>query len=467
MNKKVMKWGTFIIYSVLFIASLWHLFYVHRVGMYSLNFGNHPDTLGIEFKIDHLNSLLMAFISGFAWVINLYSIGYLNKNFIQKQIPEYYGLFAMLFFGMAGLLYTNDLFNMYVFIEILSLTTVALISVSRKKRNYMAAFRYLMLNAVGSISFLMGVALLYMVTGALNIDLVGMRLESSLAMYPMNAYLGLAFMGIGLAIKAAIFPFHVWLPDAYASAPTPTVAILSSWMGKLYLLVIAKLLFNVFNPTIWSDLNIQTIMMGFAITALIMGSLFALAQKDIKRMLAYSSISSVGYILLALSLMSLAGLEAMIVFIISHAFLKGIMFLIAGTVKYETGIRNISEYKGMAYLMPFHMTLFAFAAFGMIGIPLTSGFVSKWILSLAVLESGFGILVFIIILASLLKAIYFIPVVVNSFLSSEKMHMKFEKVPLSMLVAILILFIGMVSFGIFPNLFIPWIEAAALSLSGF
>lgn len=466
-SKKVMKGLMLGVLLGLFLSALYLLVLVRDEGFYLIQFGDYTRSIGIEFKIDAFNTLMVLFISGFALLVHIYSIGYLSHDFHQKQIPEYIGLLAMLYFGMLGLLYTNDLFNTYVFIEILSIATCAIISVARKKRNYMAAFRYLMLNELGSLSFLMGVALLYMLTGALNMTLIFERLQTSYQLYPVNVTLAIGLMGIGLAIKAAIFPFHEWLPDAHASAPAPSSALLSGIMIKLYLLVMAKLIFNVFGLEVITFLRVPFVMAFFAGLAMIMGSVFALGQSDLKRMLAYSSVAQIGYILLALSLMNLVGLQAMLLYIFSHALLKGLLFLVSGSAIFYKSVRALKDFQGFAYLMPLSMVFFTVAAFGMIGIPGTSGFIAKWQLSLAFLESGRGLYIILIIASGILNAIYYFPVIISAFLNKEKAEMRLEKIPWTMVVSTSLLFVGIFALGIFPGFFMPWIELAASSLGGF
>ena len=466
-SKAIIKGMMFLMLSLVFLSAIYLLSYTHQMGTYFIYFGDYTASIGIEFKIDTFNTLFILFISGFAWLVHLYSIGYLNHDFHQKQIPEYYGLLALLYFGMFGLLYTNDLFNTYVFIEILSIATCAIISVARKKRNYMAAFRYLMLNELGSLSFLMGVALIYMLTGALNMTVVFERLQSSYQLYPVNVTLAIGLMGIGLAMKAAIFPFHEWLPDAHASAPATSSALLSGIMVKLYLLVMAKLIFNVFGLEVIEFLRVPMVMAFFAGLSMIMGSVFALGQADLKRMLAYSSVAQVGYILLALSLMNPLGLTAMILYIFSHALLKGLLFLVSGSAIYYNGVRALKDFGGFAYLMPLSMIFFTVSAFGMVGIPGTSGFIAKWQLSLAFLESGQTIYLFLIIASGILNAIYYFPIIINAFINKEKTDMTIEKIPLSMLLSTSLFFIGIFALGIFPGYFMPFIESAATSLGGF
>lgn len=446
------------------IVLLWH---VNTHDPVIIHLGGHASTLGIEFIIDAFSALFTLFVSIIGFFVHIYSLGYLSHALPKTQITAYYGLISLLYFGVFGLLYTNDLFNTYVFIEILSITTCAIISIARKKRNYMAAFRYLMLNELGSLSFLMGIALLYMITGSLNMTVIHDLLPSRFASYPINVTLALGFIGVGLAMKSAIFPFHEWLPDAHSSAPAPSSALLSGVVVKLYLLVIVKMIFRVFGVSIAESLNAPLVMMIFAVVAMLFGSLFALGQKDSKRMLAYSTVSQVGYILLALSLLSTTGLEVMFFYIFSHALIKGTLFLVTGATIMHQNKRSLVSYQGLGYVMPLSMAAFALAAFGMVGIPGTSGFVAKFQIAIAFLENGQTLFVWVLIASSILNALYYFPIVINGFVTeNEGINVRLEKIPLSMLLTLTAFVIGIFVFGFMPGLIMPYIEAAADVMGG-
>ncbi len=436
-------------------------------GPFSIRLGNVLPSLGIEFVIDAFSVFFTTFVLALGLLIHLYSISYVKHGLSQSVTSGYYGLLALLYLGVLGLLYTNDLFNTYVFIEILSITTCAMISVARKKRNYMAAFRYLMLNELGSLSFLLGVALIYMVTGTLNMSLIAAKMAEAYALFPVNVTLAFGFMGVGLAMKAAIFPFHEWLPDAHSSAPAPSSALLSGVVVKLYLLVMVKMIFTVFGVAITEELNAPLVMEIFAATAMIVGSVFALGQKDSKRMLAYSTVSQVGYMVLALSLLSRIGLIAMFFYIVSHALIKGTLFLVTGATIHLEKRRSIQSYRGLGYLMPLSMGAFTIAAFGMVGIPGTSGFIAKFDLSVAFLNASQGGFVALLILSSILNAIYYFPIVINGFVSdNEGISVRLEKLPMTMM-GVLIIFTGLIiALGFAPGMIMPYIEAAAEAMGG-
>lgn len=441
--------------------------YVQAEGPIVLAFGGVDRALGIEFVIDAFSLFFTTFVSVIGLLIHIYSLSYVTHGLHESVTSGYYGLLSLLYVGVIGLLYTNDLFNTYVFIEILSITTCAMISVARKKRNYMAAFRYLMLNELGSLSFLMGVALIYMVTGSLNMTLIAKNMPDAYALFPVNVTLSFGLMGVGLAMKAAIFPFHEWLPDAHSSAPAPSSALLSGVVVKLYLLVMVKMIFTVFGVTITQALNAPLVMVIFASTAMIVGSLFALGQKDTKRMLAYSTVSQVGYMVLALSLLSVGGLEVMFFYIVSHALIKGTLFLVTGATIHLKNRRSIKSYQGLGYLMPLSMGAFTVAAFGMVGIPGTSGFIAKFDLAVGFINASQGGFVALLILSSILNAIYYFPIVIGGFVSdNDGINVTLEKLPVSMLVVMFMMTLMIITLGFAPGLIMPYIEAAAEAMGG-
>jgi multicomponent Na+:H+ antiporter subunit D len=457
----------FIVLVLVLISSCVILWHVNTIGTIHYRFGGHDSRIGIEFVIDSFSAFFTTFVVGLATIVYVYSAGDATEGIEEKEYGRYYILLFILLMSMFGILYTNDLFNTYVFIEILSITTCSIISIKRKKETYTAAFRYVMLNEIGSLSYLFGVALLYMITGYTNITLVGQNLENAWALYPTNVIIALGFMIVGIGIKAAIFPFHIWLPDAHSSAPSTSSAILSAIVVKVYLLVFVKILFRVFGLDILNELNIPLILSIVAATGMIMGSVFAIAQKDVKRLLGYSSVAQVGYIVLGISLLTDAGLRAAFFHIISHGLMKTALFLSVGAIIFYKKTRKVNDFDGLGYIMPVAMGVFSIAALGMIGIPLTSGFISKLYLGLAVLDAKQIIFLFVLILSSLLNVIYYLPIIISAFLKNEKYHYRMssiEKTPKVMMAPLLILATLILAIGIFPGLITGLIEAAVNSL---
>lgn len=449
--------------TLLWILGAATLNQVYRRGAYTYHFGNWSEKIGVQFIVDEFTALMSLFIITISWFILLYSLRDIEHEIEPDQYGNYYTLIFLLLFSMVGITFTNDLFNMYVFMEILSITSCSIISIKRRKENYLASLRYLLLSTIGSLSVLLGIALLYMVTGHLNMLEASKTIAHVWQLYPTNILVAIGFMLTGMAMKAAVFPLHIWLPDAHSSAPTPSSALLSGVVVKVYVFTVIKILFRVLGINIVTSLNIPTFIAYFAAIGIIMGSIFAIGQKDIKRMLAYSSVAQIGYIFLGLGLGTAQGLGAALFHVISHGLMKSALFLSAGAIIYKKGKRDIRELDGIGYEMPVTMGVFTVAALGMIGIPGISGFMSKIYLSFAVLEAGKPIYLIIILLSSLLNSFYYLPIIIAAFLKEGKERkniMALEKIPKRMLFPMVCIGLACIIMGFFPDLIMNFIEKA-------
>ena len=460
---KTTKIMGFAVLAIVLVSNILLLNYVQSEGAFYYNLGGYSRTIGIEFYLNRLSVFFTLFVILLAIIIFTYSTKDIEHDVYAQDYGRYYTLVFILLFSMLGIVYTNDLFNTYVFMEILSITTCSIISIKRSKKNYTAAFRYLMLNEVGSLSYLFGVALLYMVTGHLNIGLAAESIQQVWHLYPSNIVIALGFMVIGVSIKAAIFPFHIWLPDAHSTAPSASSAILSAIVVKVYIIIMLKVLLKLIGVDILVSLNIPMFLTIIAASGMLIGSLFALGQKDVKRMLGYSSIAQIGYIVLGISLMSPLGLTASLFHIVSHGLMKAALFLSAGAFIYMKNQRAINGFNGLGYQMPISMIVFSIAGLGMIGIPGTSGFISKFNLGVAILDANQGFLLVVLIVSGVLNAMYYLPIMINAFLKDNPENirvMRFEKLPKTMMFPIILLGMMILIVGFFPNLVMQYIEAA-------
>ncbi len=462
--KKIKIGGTIVLAVSLFLS--YGVFAkVFQSGAFVYGFGQYTSAIGIEFLMDEFTAIFGLFILFMALLIFIYSLADITHEIDEDQLGSYYTLIFILIFAMIGMTYTNDLFNMYVFMEILSLTSCSIISIKRRRQNYVAALRYLILNTIGSLSVLMGIALLYMISGHLNMTQMYETLRVVWVLYPANIVLAVGFILTGLGIKAAVFPLHIWLPDAHSHAPTPSSALLSSVVVKIYILATIKLLFNVLGSDIVVDLQIPPVITMVAALGMIMGSIFAIGQRDVKRMLAYSSVAQIGYIFLGIGLMTLQGLQAALFHIISHGLMKAALFLSAGAIIYYKGRRNLKKFDGLGYPMPITMMVFSIAALGMVGIPGMSGFMSKIYLSFAVIDANQPIFLAVILASSYLNAVYYLPIIIAAFLKEDQeglKEMKVEKLPKVMLGPLVLLGLLIMMIGFYPQLIFQFIQKAAL-----
>lgn len=446
--------------SLIAVSNLAH---VLRQGAYAYHFGQWHPAIGVEFLVDEFSAAMTALVILLSTLVIIYSFRDVEHEIQPDLVSGYYVLIFLMLFSMVGMIFTNDLFNLYVFMEILSLTSCGIVSIKRKKENLMASLKYLMLGTIGSVSILLGIAFLYMVTGTLNMTLNYDLIQAAWQVYPRNILVALGFILTGFGIKAAVFPLHTWLPDAHSTAPTPSSALLSGLVVKIYLFGAIKMLFRVIGMEIITQVDIPLFMTYFAMVGMIMGSVFAIGQKDIKRILAYSSVAQIGYIVLGIGLATQSGLSVALFHVVTHALMKSALFLSAGAVIYQTGRRDVRELAGIGYQMPITMTVFTIGALGMIGIPGINGFMSKWYLSFAVLEAGRPLVLLVILLSSFLNAVYYLPIIISAFLREREDHKNVlvkDEVPLSM-TGPMVLIAGLcILFGFFPQLVMNIIQQA-------
>lgn len=455
--------------GIAWIMALLELLMVLWDAPYSYTFGSYPAGIGIEFLVDEFSALMTLVVLTLSILIIIYSLKDLEHEIESSRMYSYYTLVFLLIFSMIGMIFTNDMFNLYVFMEILSITSVAIIAIKKKKDTLMASMKYLMMGAIGSVTVLMGIALIYMVTGQLNMSAINEEISAVWRLYPRNILLAMGFMITGFSIKAAIFPLHNWLPDAHSTAPTPSSALLSGLVVKAYIFSIAKIMYRVVGKNISVDIGIADYLIIFAVLSMMMGSVFALTQRDIKRRLAYSSVSQIGYIFLGLALASEMGFSAALFHVVSHAFMKSALFLSAGSIIYLTGKRDVKNLDGIGYEMPITMTVFSIGVLGMIGIPGTSGFMSKWYLGLAVLDAGHPELLIVLLLSSFLNALYYLPIIVSAFLRESPgrpLEMHRDGIPGTMKVSMVLVAVGSLVIGLFPHLVMDIIQQAVPTFIG-
>ncbi|MFC1962194.1 monovalent cation/H+ antiporter subunit D family protein [Chloroflexota bacterium] len=371
-------------------------------------FGGWPPPFGIEYVLDPLSAFMCVVVLGVGFLIVIYAPGAGFYQVPRKGIPVY-PLLLLLLSGLTGVILTGDLFNLFVFLEIYSLASYTLITVSGK-RALVAGFRYLILGTIAGGFYLLGVGFIYFATGSLNMADVA-RILPEICTSPA-IMVAAALIIIGLGIKMALFPLHVWLPDAHSYAPPSVAAILASVQIEVAAYVLVRMMLEVFRPSyLCSTLSINAVIAWCGVAGILFGSILAIPQRDFKRMLAYSTVGQVGYIGLGIGLASPLGLIGALLHILNHAFMKSCLFLVAGGIRYQTGLREIPWFAGLGRRMPLTMAAFTVAAFSMIGIPPTAGFFSKWYLILGSIDAGNWVFVAVILLSSLLNAVYFFGVI--------------------------------------------------------
>lgn len=361
--------------------------------------------LGIELVIDAFSGFILVTIMSVALASVIYLKKSIENEVAYEKTVSFYILLLLLIIGLVGMTITGDIFNLYVFLEISSIAAYALIATSRRSYSYIAAFNYLILGSIAAGFILLGIGNLYVTTGTLNMAEIAVLLTASYGLSTVHA--AFLFMVIGFSIKAAFFPLHLWLPDAYAEAPSAVTVLISTVMAKVSIYALFRMLFSVFTPSyIVESFPITDFILIVATIAIIAGAVLAIAQTDLKRLLAYSSVSQVGYIMFALGVANLIALEGGLLHILGHAVMKGCLFMVAGAIIYRAGTSRLSEMKGIAARMPISCAAFALAGASMIGIPPTIGFMSKYYLVLGAFESGLWLYAAVLLAGSLLAVIY-------------------------------------------------------------
>jgi len=371
--------------SVCLVCSVIILNTVNSHGALQYHFGGWPPPLGIEYRVDHLNAFMLILISFIGFTTAIHA-----KKSVEKELPDkislFWCLFLLLITGLLGIAITGDLFNLFVFLEVTSLTGYALVAVGNKKAT-VAGIRYLILGTIGASFYLLGVGYLYIATGTLNIGDLAQLLPR--LYHSKTILVGFAFILIGLSIKTAVFPMHIWLPDAYTYAPSAVSAVVAPLMTKVMAYVMIRIMFTVFQPEFSIPvLRVTEIMIWMGTFAILFGAVMALSQKDFKRMLSYIIVAEIGYIIGGIGVANAIALKGAIFHIINDAMMMTCLFLTAGQIMYRKGGINIDDFKGIFKTMPVTAAVFTVGALAVIGVPPTCGFFSKWYLLLGGIQAN-------------------------------------------------------------------------------
>jgi multicomponent Na+:H+ antiporter subunit D len=442
---------------------------LHRVlttGTISYFEGGWPVPWGIELRIDLLNALVLLVVTGICAIVLLAAPRSLAAEVPEEKHYLFYAVYLLCMTGLAGMTVTGDAFNVFVFLEISSLSSYALISQGRTPRALTSAIQYLVMGTLGGTFILLGIGMLYMTTGTLNI----VDLASRLAMVGPNrtVLVALACITVGTGIKLALFPLHIWLPNAYTYAPAVVTAFIAATATKVAYYVLVRFVYSIFQVSLAFEVNrLDAVLLPVSIAAMFAGSLVAIYQDDLKRMLAYSSLAQIGYMVLGLALANVNGLTGGLVHIFNHAIMKCGLFLVLAAVLLRTGSTRLSAFAGLGRRMPLTFAAFVVGGLSLIGVPLTVGFVSKWYLVLGALDAGLWPVAVLILASSLLAVVYVWRVVeVGWFAEPPADAPEVAEAPLGLLVPIWILIGATLFFGVFTSLSAGVASAAARMLIG-
>ena len=371
----------------------------------SYPFGGWDAPVGIEYSIDHLNGVLLFFISVVGLLLTLFYSGSLKWDLKGSRHYFFYIAFLLTFAGLAGVIATADAFNAFVFIEISSLGTYILVALGKDKRALLASYKYLIFGTIGATFFVLGVGILFVLTGSLNFLDISNRLES--LEQSAAHFTAMSFIIIGLLTKSAVFPLHAWLPTSYKYAPALVTCFFSAISTKVSLYLLIRMLFDVGNVnSLIGRAIIEDIFFFLALISIFFGSFAAYFEKDIKKLFAYSSISQVGIILIGISVATVDGLTASLAHFINHGLTKGFIFIIVCFLGSVLGGTSFKRFAGIGRIYPVLSGLLVFGCFSLIGVPGTPGFITKFTLISSLVSNGNLILAFSVLLLSILSAAY-------------------------------------------------------------
>ncbi|MBL24163.1 MAG: cation:proton antiporter [Rhodospirillaceae bacterium] len=414
-------------------------------GPISYPIGDWAAPWGIEYKVDLLSAFLLVIVSAVGSVVLPYARASVAAEVPEARIYLFYTMYLLCLCGLLGIAITGDAFNLFVFLEVSSLSSYVLISMGRYRRSLTAAYRYLIMGTVGATFYIIGVGMMYMMTGTLNMADLGNRIPE--VADTRTIQVAIAFIIVGLGLKLAIFPLHMWLPNAYTFAPSVVTVFLASTATKVAVYALLRMVFTVFGGA--PLLVVGEVLMILSVAAMFIGSLIAIYQSNIKRMLAYSSIAQIGYMVLGISFITATGLTGGIIHLFNHALVKGALFMAVGCMFLRLESVRLEDMAGIGKRMPVTMGCFVIAGLGLIGVPLTAGFISKWYLVLAAFERDMWYIAVLILASSLLAVIYVWRVVeVAYFRNPPKGSKAIADPPLSMLVPLWIMTGASVYFGI-------------------
>lgn len=411
-------------------------------------------------RVDMLSIFMAVIFLGLGFAVTIYSIKYMEK---ESGKPLYYALLLAMVSGMMGVVFAGDLFTLFVFWELMSISSYVLVAFHREKWEPIeAGFKFMIMGVAGSATALFGMSILYGMTGTLNFG----GLASAFAPASSNPWLWVALLFIiaGFGVKAAIVPLHTWLPDAYSAASAPISAILAGVVTEVGIYALARTFFSAF-----LSIQIQWVpILGvLSIITMVVGNVTAILQDDLKRLLAYSSIGQIGYMLTGLAIGTQLGLTGTFLQLFNHALMKGAAFLCAGAIIYKLGTGDLRAMEGVGRKMPVTAVVLSISMFALIGMPPLNGFISELTLFTASAQANLAWLGIAIIINSAISAVYSLRVIRTLLMQSGSGSKAMEKVkeaPLLMLVPLCIMGALIVLFGVWPDPLIRFAQQAAAAL---
>ncbi len=422
---------------------------IYRIGGFTV-------PMGMDLILDGLSHLLILIINCVACIAAFYSISYMEK-YTGKE--KYYALFLLMVAGLNGAVLTGDLVTLFIFLELSSISSAALVAFGTEADELEASFKYLVMGAVASAFILLAIALIYGMTGTLNMA------QAAISLPICSSYakvIAVVLFLVGFGTKAAVAPFHAWLPDAHPAAPAPISAMLSGVLIKaLGIYSIIRIIYNVIGITY----GISDVMLFLGALSIIWGSFLAIGQWDMKRLFACSSISQIGYIVMGLGLATPLGVMGGLFHLLNHAIFKPLLFLTAGAVEYSTGTRDMKKLGGLGGSMPVTSRASMIGSLAISGVPPFNGFWSKLFIIVACVQAGRIWLALIAVLGSIATLAYSLKVQKYSFFGTSTAVKAAKEVPATMMISMTVLAILCFVCGLFFPFVIAFLINPALSVA--
>ena len=416
-------------------------------GTISYEIGGWAAPYGIEYRIDLVSAFVAMIVATIGAVAIIYARTSVRAEVSEDRGALFYSAFILCFTGLLGISVTGDVFNIFVFLEVSSLSAYALIAMGQDRRALTAAYQYLIMGSVGATFIVIGIGLMYSMTGTLNIADPAERLPA--VADNRTIPVAFTFLTVGITLKLALFPLHLWLPNAYTYAPSAVTAFIASTATKVAVYLLLRFFFTVFGAEFsFEQMQLDKVLMPLALVAIVTMSLVAIYQDNVKRLLAYSSVAQIGYMVLGISFASVLGVTAGILHLFNHALMKGALFMAMGCVMYRVGSVRLERMKGLGKKMPWTMAAFVGGGLSLIGVPFTVGFVSKWYLVQAALERGMWPVAAVVMFGSLLAVIYVWKVVEVAYFQEADPDDDIREAPLGLLIPTWALVIASFYFGI-------------------
>ncbi len=444
-----------------FAAAIGLVLRVLDEGVISYAMGGWAPPIGIEYRVDLINAFVLLVVSGVGAVIVPYARASVAERFDDTQQAWFYTMYLLALAGLLGVTITGDAFNIFVFLEISSLASYVMIAMGRDRRSLTAAYQYLIMGTVGATFIVIGIGLLWAMTGTLNLNDLAQRIPAINETRPVLA--ALAFLTVGISLKLALFPLHLWLPNAYTYAPSVTSAFLSGTATKVAIYLFLRFFYTVFGGEgFFQTTPLPEILLILSLVAMFAASVVALFQDNIKRMLAYSSVAQIGFITLGISYATETGLTGAMTHIFNHAIMKAGLFLLIGGVMFRLGSVKIEDMAGIGRTMPLTMAGFVVLGLSLLGTPGTVGFISKWYLALAAVELGQGWLVALIVIASVITMLYIGRIVEVAYFREPTVQVALLRdPPATFLVPAYVLVAAAIYFGLDTSLSVGLAQQAA------